>query len=124
MGGGGNQLFQYATGRALAERNNRRLMLDISHYQSDNNSYRRKFGLNEFLVSYHKCWTPQELSFLYFDPNECSSIGKWISNNFVRNQVKLLVENGFEYSCIDRNIRHQHLVLDGYWQSEKDFCGD
>ena len=35
QGGLGNQLFQYALGRAIAERSGRELKLDVSSYASD-----------------------------------------------------------------------------------------
>ena len=50
QGGRGNQLFQYATGRALALRHNTSLALDISAYKTADR--KREFGLDELNVTY------------------------------------------------------------------------
>ena len=48
FGGLGNQLFQYAAGRAIAYRNHAILKLDISSYESQE---LHSFSLNHFNIS-------------------------------------------------------------------------
>ncbi len=50
IGGLGNQLFQYSTGRALSLRINTQLKLDLSFY--DNAKYRKVFRLDKFNLPY------------------------------------------------------------------------
>ena len=45
LGGLGNQMFQYAAGKALATRLHATLKMDISHYQNDE---LRKYALDCF----------------------------------------------------------------------------
>lgn len=49
-GGIGNQLFQYAFGRALAVKNNARLVLDTSLFKSDL-AYSRKYSLSPYQLA-------------------------------------------------------------------------
>ncbi|MFC1896223.1 hypothetical protein ACFL0Q_06130, partial [Thermodesulfobacteriota bacterium] len=47
MGGLGNQMFQYAAGRSLAEGNEEQLQLDISYFEKDPIRY---YHLNHFNI--------------------------------------------------------------------------
>jgi glycosyltransferase involved in cell wall biosynthesis len=94
-GGLGNQLFQYATARALAIRNNAILKLDASSgFERD--FYKRRYGLNCFNIPENFA-SPEEIAastyikekHFHFDPQVCSLRGD--------------------------------VYLDGYWQSEKYF---
>ena len=53
MGGLGNQMFQYACGRALALRENRKLYLDARRFYRDKR-YKRTFALGKFNIQYDK----------------------------------------------------------------------
>jgi hypothetical protein len=48
-GGLGNQLFQYAIGKSLAQKHNTILKLDISEFSND---FRRRFSLDNWLTSF------------------------------------------------------------------------
>ncbi|WP_436926237.1 alpha-1,2-fucosyltransferase [Halosimplex amylolyticum] len=51
-GGLGNQLFQYATGRAIANRTGSELVLDITHYRADRSRQtNRNFQLSHFDIA-------------------------------------------------------------------------
>jgi glycosyltransferase involved in cell wall biosynthesis len=94
-GGLGNQLFQYATARALAIRNDAMLKLDASSgFERD--FYKRRYSLNCFNIPENFA-SPEEIAasayirekHFHFDPEVCSLRGD--------------------------------VYLDGYWQSEKYF---
>lgn len=102
-GGLGNQMFQYACGRALSLRNNDELSLVRSEYQGD---ITRKFSLTNFAIK-----------------------GKVIESSAVPKFPKLLARFkqkltrnfyvGFDSSILKK--RGQTVYLDGYFQSEKYF---
>ena len=94
-GGLGNQLFQYATARALAIRNDALLKLDASSgFERD--FYKRRYSLNHFNIPENFA-SPEEITaathirekHFHFDPEFCSLRGD--------------------------------VYLDGYWQSERYF---
>ena len=60
MGGLGNQLFQYATGRRLAHKLNTELKLDLTYYISDN---LRPYVLNLFNIK-ESVATPEEIAYI------------------------------------------------------------
>ena len=56
IGGGlGNQLFQYATARSLAYKNNKKLVLDVSFFENiPTNDTARDFKINHFNIKVDK----------------------------------------------------------------------
>ena len=94
MGGMGNQMFQYALGRAISIRNNIDYCVDIDFYNEE--SCHREYYLGMF-----------QLSVLTCKESDCINTFKVIKDqwNFNKNILK-----------IDHNI-----YLDGYWQSSKYF---
>ena len=57
MGGLGNQMFQYACGRAVAEKNHTLLELDVSWFFDKS----RQYGLGKFNIQEHICHNPNIL---------------------------------------------------------------
>lgn len=96
IGGIGNQMFQYALGRCLAQKNNTELKLDISDFYKYPD---RKYMLDIFNIE-AKIATQDEI-------NELKS----------RNYVKE------KNSYFDETILNlpDNIYLEGYWQSEKYF---
>jgi len=50
QGGLGNQMFQYAIGRYLAEKNNTNLKLDLSFYNKQQKDLQRHYSLGNFNI--------------------------------------------------------------------------
>ena len=115
MGGLGNQMFQYAVGRAISFRNNVKLKLDLSWYTNDDSRiYKLKyFNIIEDYAS------KEEIDFI--KPKR-SQIAKWIIHQFKQRffpyYLKPLVnEDGFSFNPKILKIKDDS-YLNGYWQSE------
>lgn len=102
IGGLGNQMFQYATGRALANKLNGNLKIDTNGFDN----YFRKFDLHNFKIRAEHA-TEKEIIFLK-------------SKNLFFKPKFICKEKGHNYNP---NIQKAKLpvYLDGYWQSEKYF---
>lgn len=118
IGGLGNQLFQYATGRSLAYLHNVPLKLDISGFAS---YPLRSFRLNKFNVS-SSIASPHEVNNL---------AGKMFG--FLPVRVTRRLQSYLPYPlrsvileqqhCYDPRLlfSSRHVYLSGYWQSERYF---
>lgn len=108
-GGLGNQLFQYAAGRQLAEKNHTILKLDIENYKTDK---LRSYSLHHFHI--------QEIF--------CTAFDKKLINGKERVR-KIFNKKRNPAICTEQNLSFDKKVLelgnntylDGYWQSEKYF---
>lgn len=119
IGGLGNQMFQYATGRALSLRRGQPLYLDVSEFAGY--SLHQGFELNRIFNCSAAVSTRAEVS----------SILGWQSFRRVRRVMtrpsmarlrrnELIVEPYFQYwSGIDQVPQSCYLI--GYWQSERYF---
>jgi hypothetical protein len=118
MGGLGNQMFQYAAGRAVAHRNRTPLKLDISAFEQDPlRSYRlHHFNIVESIA------TPDEVARL-----TKRGRGLWnrISHRLERYLLPLYKQSVFaqRFDYFDPDILRVrgNVYLVGYWQSEKHF---
>lgn len=116
MGGFANQLFQYATARAYALRNNCELYLDLSFLEQDpKGAYtKRKFELDQ--INYHaKFADPALLS--KFEKTNLFSKGL---NKLGFTPFRRLNEVSGRFETVLFNS-HRHLMLNGYWQNENYF---
>lgn len=107
QGGLGNQLFQYATGYAVASKHNMDLLVDASAYPDLNN---RVYALSSFLIS-GKLTTHSNISLL-------KRFSRFI---FIRtNSRQTLTEKHFHFDSRVDEITGS-VYLDGYWQSYRYF---
>ena len=114
IGGIGNQMFQYAAGRALAHRYGVDLLLDCSGFDS----YKlRRYELDKFAIN-ARLATITELNSAYRkSPKFLGRLGKALGIYQPRKQFK---EASFAYDTRFDNIVPS-VYLDGYWQSERYF---
>ena len=119
IGGIGNQMFQYAAGRALSLERGQSLRLDVSGFVS--------YGLHQGF-ELHRVFDCQAV---IADESEVRSILGWQFSSAIRRLLArqslsvfrgdgYIVEPHFHYWPKIKNIP-QDCYLDGYWQSEKYF---
>jgi hypothetical protein len=121
-GGLGNQMFQYATAKALALKKNTQVKLDLTtlnHRLPMRGYVFRTYDLDLFNVKVEISWL--------------SKLSKYVKNlAFVLSKVQIKIKNIFllgsvfkekEYYFFDENIFNQSadVYLDGFWQSYKYF---
>lgn len=119
-GGLGNQLFQYAAARAVAQRNNQRLAFDVSYYAEDRS---RAYKLSHFSVC-GSLISPRQLAFLTGRGTRgalkyLSRAARWIVP-VLDHRVAEARSFRFDES-VARSPGNIYMV--GFWQSEKYFKG-
>lgn len=112
IGGLGNQLFQYAAGRAVAARSKAKLLLDASGYQFDP---LRKYELNVFSI--RASLAPAHL-LLDLNPKKNSLMNQF--RNFFRPPFPLYREKYYHYDNYFERLKSP-VYIDGYWQSYRYF---
>jgi len=128
IGGLGNQMFQYATARRLAEKHSTIVKLDVSEFET----YKlHRYSLHCFHISENLA-TRNEVKhilgsaslFLMADSN--SKLRSSIRKGFKKLSLdkvwsnRILVEKSVEFNSQILNAPN-NILLDGYWQSEKYF---
>ena len=110
-GGMGNQLFQYACGRALATRLRTNLVLDLEDLldRSPRKDFIfRDFDLDLFLLKPYTIFNEK--------------IKRKFNRRFIFKPSKIEIkEVGFYYSSCVNEVNKGNIYLDGYWQSYKYF---
>lgn len=117
LGGLGNQMFSYACGRALAEKHNTELLLDLSEYTD----YSRPYMLDQFNIHYTVEAVEYKTTIKII-----KYLGIWLKRIF--GTARFCSINGIKpvwekKSTFDQNILtlSQNVYLQGYWGSEKYF---
>ncbi len=113
-GGLGNQMFQYAAGRAIAHRRRVPLKLDVSEFQ---NGSHRIYALEAFNINGSIISSQAIESFKTSATSRSALLLDKLRPYYRRPLIK---ESGFTF---DPNILRAsgQVYLDGYWQSEKYF---
>jgi len=112
-GGLGNQLFQYAFGRYLAELKGVLLFLDINQFEK----YKlRGYNLGEFNISENFINQSISKKYSFFESNRLNNLyNKLMFNNgYTKERTFDFDEKLFE-------IKHNTIYLEGYWQNERYF---
>jgi hypothetical protein len=123
IGGLGNQLFQYASARCVAERNGTELKLDISGFQ---NYGLRQYGLDRFHIT-GRVATPDDfrrvLGSRYGAKSwlrRIASLTRWNTLNLLP-RCAYVKERFYHFDQRISTIRKKDIYWSGYWQSEKYF---
>lgn len=117
IGGLGNQIFQYATGRVLAEKNNCELKLDITGYEHQAGLTPRKYELQHFNTKENFA-SREEIAEI---KNKKSSLPGFLRNLLNKNKYPCCIkEKSFNFNPKILGLKG-NIYLDGYWQSEKYF---
>jgi hypothetical protein len=124
MGGLGNQMFQYAAGRALALRTASSLKLDLSGFGVGD---ARRFELQRFPIDATAA-TKEELAALgAAGVARSNRVARTVGPlwNLLRPSSRIYRERHFHFDSSVANL-HPPVFLFGYWQSEKYFsdCAD
>lgn len=119
MGGMGNQMFQYAAGRALAQANGDVLKLDLSHYLNPPpGDVPRKYELYNFRISAETANDADLQRFCRY--GGLRGLLARAKGVFSGGAPCFLAERDMRYDPRIREARGD-VYLDGYWQSERYF---
>lgn len=116
-GGLGNQLFQYACGRALSLRTKNAMKLDVSGYQKtvqekNRADTQRDYSLSHFAIQ-EDVASPAEIQALKYP---LGIFSKGI--RFIRIKIFRKFNIGFDRKLFKRLSRKSSVYLDGFWQAE------
>ncbi|MCY7332475.1 MAG: alpha-1,2-fucosyltransferase [Pseudanabaena sp. CAN_BIN31] len=120
QGGLGNQMFQYATARRLAEKHSTILKLDLTEFES----YKlRKYDLHCFHI-WEYLATKSEINDIVYSHNNLNKFKQKVSLKLGFKKYKnsnWIIEKQFHF---DPDILEapNNILLEGYWQSEKYFA--
>jgi len=116
MGGFGNQLFQYAAGRALALKRNEDLFLDLSFLKADpKGAYtKRRFELDQVRYIAQVACDNELKEFML------NSFFDRVLNKAGLKSHRVFYETGSNYTS-DFEKLPKNVLLSGYWQNEKYF---
>lgn len=117
----GNQMFQYATARSLAEMHSTVLKLDLSSFELNR---RRKYGLHCFHIQENVATQDEINTLLGLPRNKFEQYAQGILRRFgilySLNESHLLQERSFHFNPQILNSS-KNIYLSGFWQSEKYF---
>lgn len=116
-GGLGNQLFEYALGRHLAELNNDELLLDTTGFET----YKlHSYGLGPFNIRQTFATPTQVRSFRKY--RRKPSRAWFLYNRLIADPNRYVEERRFNFDT-EILTRKSPIYLEGFWQTEKYFVG-
>ena len=119
IGGLGNQMFQYATARRLAEKHSTILKLDVTGFE--------EYKLHRYSLQCFQAWeylaTQTEIELIKGNQNIFSRLKRKVISKLDTKPPKnsCLIEKQFHFDA-DILESPNNVLLDGYWQSEKYFA--
>ena len=117
LGGLGNQMFQYAFGRALAERRAVSLKLDIASFETYS---LRRYALQHFGII-AELLSPEERKQLGLPRDETTRLSRLVERFLQPAAIAVVDEHSFEFDPALLDVRAP-CYLRGYWQSPKYFA--
>ena len=118
-GGLGNQMFQYAAGRRLAEKHSTLLKLDVTGFE--------EYKLRRYSLHCFQCWeyiaTKNEIDNIIYQQGFVNDLKHKMFSIFklqLSKNSNWIIEKQFNF---DNQILNSpnNILLDGYWQTEKYF---
>lgn len=112
VGGLGNQMFQYAAGRALAHRHGTQLYIDKRSFGS--------YKVHEYSLGHFSIDAPEAPVHLLPNPSGDSRIYRFIRAIKGGQKLAVVQERSFTFDPETANLSDD-VYLEGYWQSERYF---
>lgn len=117
IGGLGNQMFQYATGKAIAIRSRQKLKLDTTSFEH----YKlRSYELDVFNIDTELASIEEINHLKYNEPSIIEKIKIILRKRSLPLKNRYYKEKDFHFDPEILNLK-ESIYLDGYWQSEKYF---
>jgi len=118
-GGLGNQMFQYATGRTLADRLNVPLKLDISDFET---YLLRRYEIHDFAIR-AAIADDKDLASFHVKKNRFTLWQRILRKKNIARHDSFFYEKSFAYDDRIERLRSS-AYLDGFWQSERYFLSN
>ena len=120
MGGLGNQMFQYAAGRRLADRHRTKLYIDLSWFETVAEvDTKRTYELGCFDLK-AEFISPSRYALVMDDTRNLKTQIYTYTKGFIKPRVRLYLEQGHGYNK-DFFKLPDNTYLEGFWQNEKYF---
>ncbi len=118
QGGLGNQMFQYAFGRAFAEAHQQMLFLDLSFLNKKAEGYTQRHYALDIFSNPTQIATPKDIE--AFDNAQKKDLLNRVKRRLLGSEFITHYEQGFQYQTFpfDDNIANRYI---GFFQSEKYF---